>query len=112
MKRTTLFVDEDLEAELRALARRRSVTVAALTRQALRQYVSVANRKRRLPSFIGMFNSGYSDTAMRHEELLWSDPHDNSVPAPARKSSRGAVRKRSAVAAHPTERRKASSRRR
>lgn len=112
MKRTTVFVDEELEADLRALARRRRVTVAALTRQALRQYLAGAARRRRLPSFVAIGRSGYAETATRHEELLWSEgAPGNSEPAPSKKLTRAAVPDRRSAVAHPA-RRRANSRRR
>jgi hypothetical protein len=78
MKRTTLFLDEQLEHDLRLLSKRKGVPLASVVREAMAQYV--ANEKeRRSPSirFVASGRSGHADTAERHEDLLWGDldPH-------------------------------------
>jgi predicted transcriptional regulator len=74
MKRTTIFLEEQLERELQALARRGDRPVSSVVREALEQYVASAREqaKPRL-GFIAVGQSGTSDTAERHEELLWTD---------------------------------------
>lgn len=73
MKRTTIFVDEALERDLRAIAEREKRTVSELVREALASYV--ARRKKVGPgvSFVALGRSGHRDTAEKHEELLWQD---------------------------------------
>ena len=74
MKRTTIFIDEQLERELQALARRLGRPAAGLVREAVAQYV-VAARAARAPRlrFMAAGRSGRADTASRHEELLFAD---------------------------------------
>jgi post-segregation antitoxin (ccd killing protein) len=78
MKRTTLFVEESVDQELRALARRKGVPVSALVRESLSRYVTEQKRGQKFAlRFLGEGHSGRSDVAERHEELLWRDvvPH-------------------------------------
>lgn len=82
MKRTTVFVDPALEKHVQAIAERRRVTFASVVREALVAYVSSQEGAAQL-SFIGAGASGRRDTAERHEELLWSQPHaGRSTPSP------------------------------
>jgi len=79
MKRTTIFIDEGVEADLQALARRQQRPVAALVREAVAQYV-VAERQA-LPSklgFVAIGRSGTSDTAERHDRIAFAGltPHE------------------------------------
>jgi len=104
MKRTTIFIDEAIDADLHALARRQQRPVAALVREAVEQYV-VAGRQAgpARPAFVGMGASGFADTAERHEEMLFADlaPHEGA----------GTARTRPASQAWPAARRSARSRR-
>ena len=83
MKRTTLFLDEAMEHELHAMARRKGVPAATLVRESLSRYLAneKAQQKFRL-RFLGSGHSGQSDIAERHEDLLWRGfkPHD-TMPA-------------------------------
>jgi len=84
MKRTTIFVREDLEGDLRAIALRRHVTVAKVVREALDDYVARSKKRPAArPGFIAVGASGRSDVAERHEELLWKslEPHCDAMPA-------------------------------
>lgn len=76
MKRTSIFLDEDLEHDLGVLARRQGRPKAALVREALERYVAAEKSVGggRL-AFVAVGHSGRSDLAERHEELLereWS----------------------------------------
>ena len=73
MKRTTIFIDEALERDLRAIAEREKRPVSWVVREALGSYVT--RRKKAGPgiSFIALGRSGHRDTAEKHEELLWQD---------------------------------------
>jgi predicted transcriptional regulator len=72
MKRTTIFVDEALEHDLKAIAGRRGQPVATVVREALAQYVASDKRGRRTNlSFVAAGASGHADTAERHDEALW-----------------------------------------
>jgi len=78
MKRTTLFVEESVDHELHALARRKGVPVSALVRESLARYVTEQKLGRTFAlRFLGQGHSGRKDVAERHEELLWCDlrPH-------------------------------------
>ena len=84
MKRTTIFIDPQLERELQALARRSGRPMAALVREAVAQYVA-ADRERRSSrlGFVAAGRSGRSDIAERHEELLFQ-PEPPAAPASVR----------------------------
>jgi hypothetical protein len=74
MKRTTLFVEESVDHELHALARRKGVPVSALVRESLARYVTEQRRSQTFSlQFLGRGHSGRTDVAERHEELLWRD---------------------------------------
>lgn len=75
MRRTSLFLDEDLTALLQKAARKRGVSFATVVREALAAYVAGTAGGTRLPSIAGQFASGSSDTSERVDELLWQDPH-------------------------------------
>lgn len=78
MKRTTLFVEESVDHELHALARRKGVPVSALMRESLAHYVTEQKRSQTFAlGFLGKGRSGRKDVAEHHEELLWRDlaPH-------------------------------------
>ena len=87
MKRTTVFLDEALEHELRLLARQERRPSAALVREALESYVTRKRRARRPRlGFLAAGRSGRSDTAERHEELLFARlvPHGRAARRPRR----------------------------
>ncbi|MGB2714588.1 MAG: hypothetical protein WBC51_10445 [Vicinamibacterales bacterium] len=90
MKRTTIFIDERLERELRAVARRQGQPVAALVREAVARYVAdaQAGRSPRL-RFVAAGRSGRRDIAERHEELLFQeDGAEGRARRPEQKRSR------------------------
>jgi ribbon-helix-helix protein len=70
MKRTTVFVGDTVLDALRAIARRRGIPLAEVTREALSAYVSKHSHKGRSLSIIGIGRSGRRDIAERAEELL------------------------------------------
>jgi hypothetical protein len=75
MRRTSLFLDDQLIKQMQKLARDRGVSFATLVREALASYVSHAEPATDVPSVAGRFASGMSDTSERVDELLWRDPH-------------------------------------
>ena len=81
MKRTTIFIPETLERDLQLYARRAGRPVASVVREAVAQYLSHADAGVGLPSFAGIGASGRTDTADRHEELVFAGlrPHDDAV---------------------------------
>jgi predicted transcriptional regulator len=68
MKRTTVKLPDDLDAQLRYEAERRQTTVSALTREAIETFLGVGKRRKLLAAGAG--NSGQSDISERIEELL------------------------------------------
>jgi hypothetical protein len=74
MKRTSLFLDEDLMKGLKRVATQRGVSVATLVREAVAAYLAPSGAGS-VPSIAGRFASGRSDTSDRVDELLWTDPH-------------------------------------
>ena len=93
MKRTTIFIEEQLERELRALAHRLDRPAAALVREAVERYVVTARQggSRRL-GFVAIGRSGHADTADRHEDLLWQEQAGGAGARTGRISARRAVR--------------------
>jgi hypothetical protein len=71
MKRTTIFIPESLERDLQLYARRERKPAASIVREAIAAYIVRGRRASALPSFAGAFDSGHTDTADRHEELLF-----------------------------------------
>lgn len=70
MRRTTVFAEDKVLDALRAIARRRGITLAEVTREALSSYVSKHHGGRKTLSIIGIGRSGRRDIAERAEELL------------------------------------------
>ncbi len=70
MRRTTVFADDSVLDALRAIARRRGITLAEVTREALSAYVSKHRGGRKPLSIIAIGRSGRRDIAERAEELL------------------------------------------
>lgn len=76
MKRTTVFLDDDLKARLERVAQRQGVSFAAVVREALASYAAAPRAAGAMPSVAGRFASGHSDTSERVDELLrHRDPH-------------------------------------
>jgi hypothetical protein len=75
MRRTTIFLDEQLQRRLQRLAERQGTSFAEVVREALAQYLARPAGAASLPSVAGRFSSGTSDTSTRADELLWRDPH-------------------------------------
>lgn len=74
MKRTTVFLDEAIERDLKMIAARRQQPMAGVVREALACYVVAEKRAApTLPGFVAVGRSGHHDTAERHEELLFAD---------------------------------------
>ncbi len=68
MKRTTIYLDADLEVLLKLEALRSGKAAAELIRDALRAYLHA--RPGKLPPGGGEFRSGRKNTAERAEEVL------------------------------------------
>lgn len=68
MRRTTVYLEPELEMRLKAEARRLDQPVAQLIRDALQEKLARAPRSR--SSRAGAFSSGRSDTSARADEVL------------------------------------------
>jgi hypothetical protein len=68
VKRTTIYLDADLELRLKRESHRRNRPMAELIREALRQCVAEAPDRR--PPGAGEFASGKTDTAARADVWL------------------------------------------
>ena len=75
MRRTSLFLDDQLTKRLQKLARARGVSFATVVREALAQYLASPGAADSLPSIAGRFSSGKPDTSEHVDDLLWFDPH-------------------------------------
>ncbi|WP_276957842.1 CopG family transcriptional regulator [Allomeiothermus silvanus] len=67
MKRTTIYLDPELELLLKLEARRRKQPMSEVIREVLRQGITP---KRPRSKYAGAFDSGYTDDAERFEEVL------------------------------------------
>jgi hypothetical protein len=74
MKRTTIFIDEELERSLRDIAQKDRASLSATIRKALEEFSDRHQSARALPSFLGIGRSGRKDVAERAEEFLWTAP--------------------------------------
>jgi metal-responsive CopG/Arc/MetJ family transcriptional regulator len=72
MRRTTIFADDELLNEIRELARDEQRSAAELIREAMISYIAKKREcaEKKL-SFLGIGESGRSDVAETHEDLLW-----------------------------------------
>jgi len=81
MKRTTVFLDEPMIRRLKQKARAEGKSFAQCVREAVAAYVTQPmGGECPLPSWVGMFSSGYTDTSERVDEILAEtlgrkDPH-------------------------------------
>jgi metal-responsive CopG/Arc/MetJ family transcriptional regulator len=68
MRRTTIYLEPDLELQLKREVRRQKRSMADLIRDAVRRYVT--ETPGRQPPGAGAFASGKKDTAAKAEEWL------------------------------------------
>ncbi len=90
MKRTTIFVPESLERDLHLYAKREGKPAASVVREALAEYLAHGRSRAKLPSFAGQFSGQHTDTAERHEALLFTalTPHGPEPRRTPRKKAR------------------------
>ena len=62
---------------LKEIARMEGVSIAEVIRQALNRFIADRQRTKRLPSILGIGQSGRKDIAERFEELLWKETPSN-----------------------------------
>ena len=86
MKRTTIYLDPELEVLLKLEMGRQKRPMAEIVREAVLAYVT--REPRRVPPGAGAFASGRADTAERAEALL--DETGFGGRAPARRRRRRA----------------------
>jgi predicted transcriptional regulator len=73
MKRTTVYLEEDLNLELKHLADQQGRPQAELIREALRDYAQANRSSRAIPEWVGLGQSGVGNLSERVDELLFSD---------------------------------------
>ena len=91
MKRTTIFIDEAIENDLKALANTADAPVASLVREALAEYV--ARRRETAPPsvrFLAAGRSGRHDVAEKSEEIVFAElePHGRRRSASVRRPAK------------------------
>ena len=89
MKRTTLYLDPELEVLLKLETLRQGRPMAELVREAVHQYVTREPRK--APPGAGAFASGHGDTAERADDVLAETGFGGG--GPRRRASRSRKRK-------------------
>ena len=93
MKRTTIYLEPELEVLLKLEVLRQKRPMAELVREAV--YAYVTREPRKAPPGAGAFASGRSDTAERAEEVLAESAFGitTAIPrAPARPSAKNKKR--------------------
>ncbi len=90
MKRTTVFLEEESERELRLIAERKGVAAASVLREAIDRYLGEERRKTPRPlRFLAAGRSGTRKTAQREEDFVFRDLEPHAVaPKTRRKPSR------------------------
>ena len=83
MKRTTIYLDPELEVLLKLEMGRQKRPMAEIVREAVLAYVT--REPRRAPPGAGAFASGHADTAERAEALLDETGFGGSSPARRRR---------------------------
>lgn len=95
MKRTTVFLDEQIEHDLKAVARRQGRPVASVVREAMAEYVAKALDAPTRLGFVAAGRSGRVDTAERHEDEVWAGlgPHSDPPMAKVRVKAKKAAKR-------------------
>ena len=70
MKRSTIFIDEELEADIKHVAKITGKKVSHVVREALKEYIRKSKSKKKL-SFVGIGRSGIKDISETYEKSLW-----------------------------------------
>ena len=71
MKRTTIFAEDGLFEEIRAIAVEEKRSMADVLREAMERYIREKRGGGKALSFAGMGRSGKKTIAEEHEDLLW-----------------------------------------
>ena len=83
MRRMNMYVDDDLEGELRQAAALEGRSAAAIVRDALRRYLRERSHPEQPDPFrplIGAFTAGPDDSALHHDRYLYGDDLDAERP--------------------------------
>jgi hypothetical protein len=86
MKRTTIYLDPELEVLLKLEMLRQKRPMAEIVREAVHAYVT--RESRHAPPGAGAFASGQPDTADRVDDVLGETGFGTDTGAPARSSAR------------------------
>lgn len=86
MKRTTIYLDPELEVLLKLEMLRQKRPMAEIVREAVHVYVT--RESRHAPPGAGAFASGHTDTANRVDDVLRGTGFGTDQGAPARPSAR------------------------
>lgn len=86
MKRTTIYLEAELELRLKMEGIRRKQPMAELVREAVEAYLTVEPGQG--PPGAGAFASGHHDTADRAESVLADTGFGATPPAPAARRKR------------------------
>ena len=86
MRRTTIYLEPELEVRLKLEVLRQRRPMAELVREAIQAYL--AREPRRIPPGAGGFASGRTDTAERAEEVLAATGFGSSRPARPKRQRR------------------------
>ncbi|HXW07916.1 MAG TPA: hypothetical protein VD833_21980 [Vicinamibacterales bacterium] len=85
MKRTTIYLEPELEVLLKLEMQRQKRPMAELVREAVYAYVTRVPRK--MPPGAGAFASGRADTAARADDVL-AETGFGGTPSPTRRLRR------------------------
>lgn len=92
MKRTTVYLEPELEVLLKLEMLKQGRPMAELVREAVQAYVT--REPQRVPPGAGGFASGHSDTASRIDEVLAETGFGEVSPRRQRPAATGSRRKR------------------
>jgi len=76
MRRSQIYIDEDLDAQLRLAAREEGRSAADLIREAVRTYLADRGPGHPADPFLeiaGAFSGGPSDASVEHDRYLYGD---------------------------------------
>lgn len=74
VKRTQIYIDEELDQQLRTKALAEGRSAAALVREALRSYLAKGKAKAQKDPFLelsGAFSGGPRDSSLEHDRYLY-----------------------------------------
>ena len=90
MKRTTIYLETELEVLLKLEMLRQKRPMAEIVREAV--YAYVTRTPRRVPPGAGAFASGHTDTAQRVDDVLADTGFGGDLEPPPRKTQKTSSR--------------------